>query len=87
MDRPQTQREIEQVARSKAEEPRTTVENLTKRTLVLQLREKNSDFYVGERSIHIGSHKSLTERASLFNAAQLSNLKAKGEIRVVGGTT
>ena len=85
MDRPLTQREIKQQKRSKAEEPKITVENLNKRILTLQLRDKNSDFYVGERSVQIGPHKSLTERESLFNAAQLSNLKAKGEIRVVGG--
>lgn len=85
MDRPQTQREIQQSKRSKAEEPKTTIENLTKRTLVLQLRDQNTDFYVGERSVHIGPHKTLTERTSLFNSGQLSNLRAKGELRVVGG--
>lgn len=86
MSRPLTQRDIKKEKRSKAEEPRTTIENLTKRTLILQLRDKNSDFYVGERSIHIGPRKSITERNSLFNTDQLSNLKARGEIRIVGGT-
>jgi len=85
MDRPQTQREIQKSKTSKASEPKTTVENLTKRTLILQLRDQNSDFYVGEKAIHIGPHKTLTERTSLFNAGQLSNLKARGELRVVGG--
>ena len=84
MDRPQTQREIQKERMSKAEEPKTTVENLTKRTLILQLRDQNSDFYIGERSIHVGPHKTLTERTSLFNSDQLSNLRARGEIRVVG---
>jgi len=86
MDRPKTQREIKQNVRSKAEEPKITVENLNKRTLVLQLREQNSDFYVGERSVYVGPNKSITERKSLFNQDQLSNLRARGEIRVVGGT-
>jgi hypothetical protein len=85
MSKPLTQREIKQQKRSKAEEPKITVENLNKRILTLQLRDQNSDFYVGERSVQIGPHKTLTERESLFNAAQLSNLKAKGQIRVVGG--
>lgn len=84
MNRPMTQREIKQARRSKADEPHATVENLTKRTLILQLREQNSDFYVGERAVHVGPRKTLTERTSLFNSAQISNLKARGEIRVVG---
>jgi len=84
MSKPMTQREIKQTKRSKSDEPKATVENLTKRTLVLQLRDQNADFYVGERSVYIGPHKTLTERISLFNANQISNLRAKGEIRVVG---
>lgn len=86
MDRPLTQREIKQQKKSKAEEPKITIENLNKRILTIQLRDQNSDFYVGERSVQLGPRKSLTERESLFNSAQLSNLKAKGDIRVVGGT-
>lgn len=84
MNRPLTQREIKNQKISKEKEPKATVENLTKRTLVLQLRDKNSDFYIGEKSVHIGPRKTLTERVSLFNAHQISNLRAKGEIRVVG---
>lgn len=86
MDKPVTQREIANQTKSKASEPRITVENLKKRILTLQLRDQNSDFYVGERSVQIGSHKSLTERKSLFNSAQLSNLRAKGDIRIIGDT-
>jgi len=84
MSRPLTQREIKQSKATKEDESRATVENLTNRMLVLQLRDQNSDFYVGERSIYVGPHKSLTEKVSLFNTSQISNLKAKGEIRVVG---
>jgi len=84
MSRPLTQREIKQTKQSKTKEQTATVENLTRRTLILQLRDQNSDFYVGEKAIHIGPHKTLTERVSLFNSSQISNLKARGEIRVVG---
>lgn len=84
MDKPVTQREIANQRKSKADEPRITVENLKRRILTLQLRDQSADFYIGERSIQIGPHKSLTERKSLFNSAQLSNLRAKGDIRVVG---
>ena len=84
MNRPLTQREIKQTKKSKADEPKVTVENLTRRTLVLQLRDPDADFYVGEKSIYVGPRKILTERVSLFNASQISNLRAKGEIRVVG---
>jgi len=83
-NRPMTQRELKQVKTSKTSEPKATVENLTRRTLVIQLRDQNSDFYVGERAIHISSGKTLTERVSLFNASQISNLRARGEIRVIG---
>jgi hypothetical protein len=86
MGRPLTQKEIKKDVRSKAEEPRTTVTNVTKRTIPLQLRDQNADFYVSERSVQIGAGKTFTDRTSLFNPSQLSNLQAKGEIRVLGGT-
>jgi len=85
MDRPLTQREIKKEKQSRSEEPKTMITNMTKRMIVLQVREKGSDFYVGERSIQVGPGRSFTDRASLFNSDQLSNLKAKGEIRVLEG--
>lgn len=83
MNRPLTQREIKKERQSKADEPKTMVTNMTKRTLILQVREKGSDFYIGERSIHVGPGRSFSDRSSIFNEDQLSNLKAKGEIRVM----
>jgi hypothetical protein len=87
MDKPVTQAEIKREKQSKEVEPKTTVTNITSpgRMITLQLRDKNVDFYVGERSIYVNPGKSFTERASLFNADQLSNLQAKGEIKVLNG--
>lgn len=83
VDRPLTQREIQKEKRSKAEEPKMMVTNMTKRSIPIQVRENGSDFYIGERSVMIGPGKSFTERMSLFNESQISNLRAKGEIRVL----
>jgi hypothetical protein len=82
MDRPLTQREIKQRAKSKEAEEKITVSNVSKGTVIVQVREKSSDFYVGERSIYINPGKSYTDRQSLFNEAQLSNLQARGDVRV-----
>ena len=84
MDKPQTQREIKKQQKSKAEEPRATVTNMTKGTIILQVRDKNHDFYVGERSIFIREGGSYTDRVSMFNGDQLHNLKARGDIRIIG---
>lgn len=83
-NRPLTQREILKNKKSKASEPQVTVTNRTKRMLTIQLRDVDSDFYVSERSIYINPGKSYTDRHSIFNENQLSNLKAKGEISVIG---
>lgn len=84
MGRPLTQRELKKQKSSKVQEPRLTVTNMNrKRSITLQVRDGDSDFYVGERAIYIAPGKSYTDRTSVFNEDQISNLKAKGEIRVL----
>lgn len=84
MNRPLTQREIQKKQESVSDEPKVIVTNCTKRTIIIQLRDKESDFYVGERAIYIGPGKSFAERATLFNLDQLANLKVKGDIKLSG---
>lgn len=81
--RPLTQREIKNRKTDKANEPRVTVSNTTKRMIILQLRDKNSDFYLSERSIYLRPGKMYSDRRSLFNESQLNNLRAKGEVRII----
>jgi hypothetical protein len=85
MSRPHTQREIKKFAESKKSEPRVSVTNIKKSMVILSVREPGSDFYIGEKSIYINPGKTYTNRKSLFNEQQISNLKAKGEISVLNG--
>lgn len=81
--RPLTQNEIKKSVENLESEPRISVTNMDKHMLVLQIREPGSDFFIGERSVYIKSGKTFTERKSLFNQSQISNLRSKGKIKVL----
>ena len=83
-DRPLTQKELQKQQKSKASEPILTVTNISRKALItLHLREHGSDFYVGERSVRLKAGQSFTDRVSLFNDNQLSNLAARGAISII----
>jgi len=84
--RPLTQAEIKKKKElEKGSGEKITVYSRAKRTIPIQVREPGKDFYVAERTIHLGRGKKYTDYKSRFNMDQIDNLRKKGEIQVVNG--
>ena len=86
--KPLTQRELRAVkkkASGDGEENMTVYNPSPRKMIPIQIRKPGSDFYVGEQTIRIGPYKRYTNKKNFFNADQITNLRAKGFIKVISG--
>ena len=86
--RPLTQRELRKQKEKKlgVHENDITIYNPSRsRMISVQVRDPESDFYIGEQTVHIHPGKRYTNKESRFNQAQLKNLQSKGELRIING--
>ena len=84
--RPLTQAELKKKKQmEKGNGEMMTVYSRAKRTIPIQVRDPGKDFYVTEKTIHLGRGKKYTDLKSRFNMDQITNLRKKGEIQVVNG--
>lgn len=82
--RPLTQREIRNIRRKSEDSKTISVFNPKKRVVHLQVREPSSDFYMGEQTIRISPNRAYVNKLNNFNINQLNNLRARGDIRIIG---